>query len=540
MEGKIYCKWLGMLEEIEYFDPLFFNISPVEAEGMDPQHRIFIQEGYKAFEDAGYSPRMLSDQKCGVYLGIMSNEYGMMLYQNQRVVTNATGNSYSIGAARIPYFLNLKGPAIPIDTACSSSLVAGYLGMQALADHEIDMALIGGVTLYLTPQTYIGMCAAGMLSPEGQCKTFDNGANGFVPGEGVGAIVLKRLTDAERDRDHIYGVIIGGGINQDGKTNGITAPSVNSQIELEREIYNKYHIEPESIGYVEMHGTGTKLGDPIELEALSTVYRERTNRKKYCAIGSVKSNIGHTSAASGIASIQKVLLCMEHEKLVPTLNYKTPNEHFNFEESPFYVNTELKDWESGKERPRRAGVSAFGYSGTNAHIVIEEYKEETRKNPAELEKVLIVLSAKREEQLRRYAESIKKRLEKQEGINLADVAYTLQTGREEMEYRLAFWAETRETAISGFGQYLSGVYSAEIKVGEVKNSREGIKILDNEEDIKSLMEEWLRGGRLNKIAEAWVKGLRIDWDRLYEGYKPYRVSLPSYPFAKEKVLDRTE
>ncbi len=315
MEGKIYCKWLGMLEEIEYFDPLFFNISPVEAEGMDPQHRIFIQEGYKAFEDAGYSPRMLSDQKCGVYLGIMSNEYGMMLYQNQRVVTNATGNSYSIGAARIPYFLNLKGPAIPIDTACSSSLVAGYLGMQALADHEIDMALIGGVTLYLTPQTYIGMCAAGMLSPEGQCKTFDNGANGFVPGEGVGAIVLKRLTDAERDRDHIYGVIIGGGINQDGKTNGITAPSVNSQIELEREIYNKYHIEPESIGYVEMHGTGTKLGDPIELEALSTVYRERTNRKKYCAIGSVKSNIGHTSAASGIASIQKVLLCMNMKSL---------------------------------------------------------------------------------------------------------------------------------------------------------------------------------------------------------------------------------
>ena len=315
VNGKIYCKWLGMLDDIETFDPLFFNISPAEAETMDPQHRLFLQEGYKAFEDAGYSPQLLSNRKCGVYLGIMSNEYGIKLIQNRIGLEKTTSNSYSIGAARIPYFLNLKGPAIPIDTACSSSLVAAHLGCQALLNHEIDMALIGGVTLYLVPESYIGMCSAGMLSPEGQCKTFDNGANGFVPGEGAGAIVLKRLTEAENDRDHIYGVILGSGINQDGKTNGITAPSVNSQMELEREIYNKYHIEPESIGYVEMHGTGTKLGDPIELEALSTVYRERTNRKKYCAIGSVKSNIGHTSAASGIASIQKVLLCMNMKSL---------------------------------------------------------------------------------------------------------------------------------------------------------------------------------------------------------------------------------
>src|SRR5262249_14531975 len=205
------------------------------------------------------------------------------------------------------------------------------------------------------------------------CKTFSAHANGFVPGEGVGALVLKRLADAEADHDQIYGVIIASGINQDGATNGITAPSVNSQIELEREIYEKYQIDPASIGYVEMHGTGTKLGDPIELQALATVFQERTRRKQYCAIGSVKTNIGHTIAAAGVAGLQKVLLAMKHKKLVPSLHFEQPNEHFDFEASPFYVNTEVQDWKSEAGGPLRAAVSSFGFSGTNAHLVVEEY-----------------------------------------------------------------------------------------------------------------------------------------------------------------------
>lgn len=296
---------------------------------MDPQHRLFLQEGYKAFEDAGYSPQRLDGMKCGLYLGIMSSEYGALCRERGKAdmssgfgFAHTTGSSYAIAAARLAYYLNLKGPAIPIDTACSSSLVAVHLACQALLNREIDMALAGGVSLYLTPETYVSMCDAGMLSPDGQCKAFDNSANGFVPGEGVGAIVLKRLGDAEADGDSIHGVILGSGVNQDGRTNGITAPSLSSQMELVRDIYEKYGIDPESIGYVEMHGTGTKLGDPIELEAISAVFKERTSRKGYCAIGSVKSNIGHTSGAAGIAGIQKAVLLMRHKKLVPTLHYR--------------------------------------------------------------------------------------------------------------------------------------------------------------------------------------------------------------------------
>jgi len=296
-KGKANSKWLGALDDIECFDPLFFRISPHEAEHMDPQHRLFLQESYKAFEDAGYSPNTLSNKKCGVYLGISTNEYASLVSRKGISSAPVTSNSYAIGAARIAYYLNLKGPAISIDTACSSSLVAIHLATQALLSGEIDMALAGGITLWLTPESYIAMSHSGMFSPGGKCKTFDDSADGIVNGEGVGAVVLKRLKDAQKDNDFIYGVILGSGVNQDGRTNGITAPSVNSQIELERGIYAKYEIDPQTISYIETHGTGTKLGDPIELEALATVFKEKTNKKNFCALGSVKTNIGHTTSA---------------------------------------------------------------------------------------------------------------------------------------------------------------------------------------------------------------------------------------------------
>jgi len=533
--GKYYCKWIGLLDDIEYFDPLFFNISPTEAELMDPQHRIFLQEGYRAFEDAGYSRQSLNGKKCGVYLGIMSNEYGMMMNKNQVGAMSTTGNSFSIAAARIPYFLNLKGPAIAIDTACSASLVANHLACQALLNHEIDMALVGGVSLYLIPESFIGMCAAGMLSPEGQCKTFDNSADGFVPGEGAGALVLKRLKDAERDNDNIYGIIIGSGINQDGMTNGITAPSVNSQIELEREIYAKYDIHPESISYVEMHGTGTKLGDPIELEALSTVHKEKTNRRNYCAIGSVKSNIGHTSAAAGVASVQKVLLCLKHSSLVPTLNFKTPNEEFDFEDSPFYINTELKPWESSQGIPRRACVSSFGFSGTNAHMVIEEYIPKENDFAVNTDHPLIfILSARTEKQLKTYAQSLLTYLETREDINLADMAYTLQVGREAMDYRMAFSANSREAIQNALEAFIKNNSTKGLLTARVKGNKEQVAIFENDEDAKALVKTWIETGKIKKVAELWVKGFDFDWNTLYGNLKPARISLPTYPFARQR------
>ncbi|MEV7775550.1 type I polyketide synthase, partial [Kitasatospora sp. NPDC086791] len=373
--GRTNCKWMGYLEDADRFDPLFFNISPLEADGLDPQQRLFLQEAYRAFEDAGYDPQSLSRQNCGVFLGISGNEYSFLAHRNGAGVSSATSGSNAIAASRIAYFLNLKGTAIAIDTACSSSLVALHLAQQALASGEIDIALVGGVSLYLLPDTFVGMSGAGMLSPTGQCRTFDNGADGFVPGEGVGALVLKRLGDAEADHDHVYGVVAASGTNQDGKTNGITAPSANSQKELVRTVYDRHGIDAASIGYVEMHGTGTKLGDPIELDALAAVYRERGVPVGSCRIGSVKSNIGHTSAAAGVAGVTKALLSMRHGLLVPSLNFETPNEHFDFDNSPFRVTTRLRPFEPrGDHEPRRAAVSSFGFSGTNAHVVLEEYR----------------------------------------------------------------------------------------------------------------------------------------------------------------------
>lgn len=537
-EKKVYCKWMGLLEDVEYFDPLFFNIAPIEAEVMDPQHRLFLQEGYKAFEDAGYTRSLLKRKKCGIYLGIIGNGHGAVLDQNQDSATNITANNYAIAAARISYYFDLCGPAISVDTACSSSLVATHLARQALLNHEIDMALVGGVSLYLTPELYINLCDARMLSPDGQCKAFDNSANGFVPGEGVGALVLKRLKDAENDNDIIYGTIIGSGINQDGRTNGITAPNGISQIELEREVYEKYNIHPESISYVEMHGTGTKLGDPIELEALSTVFKEKTQKKKYCAIGSVKSNIGHTTAAAGVASVHKVLLCMKNKKLVPTINLRKPNEHFNFEDSPFYVNTELRSWQSAQGIPRRASVSSFGISGTNAHIVIEEYNcKSAEKEPILVSKnkpIIFVLSAKTEIQLKVYAECIKNFIEKNNDINMVNMAYTLQIGREPMDFRLAFLAESREDILKAIEGFIGNNPSARVFTAQVKKSKNETVLFESDEDAKVLLKTWIQKKKLHKVAQLWVKGLNIEWNQLYGNKVPDRISMPTYPFSKER------
>ncbi|TMC16868.1 MAG: hypothetical protein E6J34_19405, partial [Chloroflexi bacterium] len=541
--GKMYCKELGALEGIEYFDPLFFRLSPADAESMDPQHRLFLEEGYKAFEDAGYSPGLLSNIKCGIYLGIMSHEYELLLAQQKALTTNILGTNPAIAAARLAYLLNLKGPAIPIDTACSSSLVATHLACQALKSQEIDMALVGGVSLYLTPESYIGMCSAGMLSPDGRCKTCDASANGFVPGEGVGALVLKRLSDAQADHDQIYGVIIGSGINQDGATNGITAPSIKSQIELKREIYEKYEIDPASISYVEMHGTGTQLGDPIELEALATVFEEKTPRKQYCALGSVKSNIGHTSAAAGMASVHKVLLSMQQKKLVPSLHFKQPNPHFDFAASPFYVNTAVRDWQSEAGVPRRAAVSSFGYSGTNAHLVIEEYIADWQDTypPAKSPQSpsLFILSAKSEQQLTSYAQEMKEWIQKHGELNLADVAFTLQMGRAALEHRLAILADSQAVLLKRLDSFIhkqasAGLYTAQAMRSQgTGSSRIDAMLFEKESDGQSLLRIWCQEKKLDKIALAWIKGVHVDWKTLYGEQFPHRVSLPTYPFARE-------
>jgi acyl transferase domain-containing protein/enoyl-CoA hydratase/carnithine racemase/NAD(P)-dependent dehydrogenase (short-subunit alcohol dehydrogenase family)/acyl carrier protein len=535
-KDKTSSKWLGLLADVDCFDPLFFRIAPHDAVHMDPQHRLFLEESYKAFEDAGYSAAQLNNRKCGVYLGISTNEYALRLMQNGIVSAPVTSNSFAIAAARIAYYLNLKGPALSIDTACSSSLVALHLASQALLNGETDLALAGGVNLWLAPESYISMSQAGMLSPTGQCRSFDDAADGIVVGEGVGALVLKRLKDAERDNDFIYGVILGSGINQDGRTNGITAPSVQSQTELIRDVYSRYAIDPESISYVETHGTGTKLGDPIELTALATVFKEKTAKKNYCALASVKSNIGHTAAAAGVASVHKVLLSMQHRALVPSLNVTKENAHFNFGDSPFYISRETKGWDVAPGSLRRAGVSSFGFSGTNAHLVIEEYV------PAAVPAIpsggdaifMIPLSARSEEQLQQKARDLLEHLASSQAIDLAGMAYTLQVGRDAMEERLGFLVSSVEELAEKLSAYLDGGKNlAHVYRGGVEARSENMTIISRDDDIQEAIGRWIARRKLPKLLDLWTKGLELDWQQLYGDATPRRVSLPTYPFARE-------
>lgn len=537
-EGHIYCDRIGMIDGVENFDPMFFEITPTEAEEMDPQHRLFLQEAYKAFEDAGYSKQALNNQKCGVYLGIVDDDYSSL----GEMSLSATGNSNAIGAARIAYFLNLKGPAIAIDTACSSSMVGVHLAVSALSLHEIDMALAGGTSLYLTPESYMSMCQTGMLSPEGKCKTFDNEADGFVPGEGVAALVLKRLSDAQRDHDHIYGCIIASGMNQDGKTNGITAPNLGSQQNLESMLYEKKDINPESISYAEFHGTGTKLGDPIELDALKGAFSEKTDKKNFCAIGSVKSNLGHTSATGGIAGIEKILLCMQHKELVPTINVDVPNKHFDFAQSPFYINQERKLWANKDGKPLRACINSFGFSGTNVHMVLEEYIQKNQmENTVQGKENIFTLSAKNLKQLKVYAKDILAFLDG-DIKNEDDFFYTLQIGREALEARLAIVVSGVNDLKEKLKQYIEQGTEQSFYIFEGKLSHNQIKmkettfLMKQKQGIASKAVDVSERTELDliKIAKQWMDGEIIEWvDVLYGGRTPYRMSLPTYPFEKE-------
>ena len=521
-EGKTYCKWGSFLEGIDEFDSMFFRISGREAKNMDPQQRLFLQHCWKSFEDAGITPEQLNGLKCGVYVGTAKGDY--IEQENPKEATEFWGNNSSILAARISYYLNLVGPAIAIDTACSSSLVALDLACKSLANGEVEVALSGGVTLNTTPKFYKLASKAGMLSEDGQCYTFDHRANGFVPGEGVGVLVLKRLEDAEKAGDPIYGVIKGIATNQDGTTNGITAPSVKSQEQLEKEIYEKYQIHPETISYVEAHGTGTKLGDPIEFQALTSAFRKKTDKTQFCGLGSVKTNIGHALTAAGVAGVQKVLLSMKHQLLPASINYEKANPLLNIEDSPFYINNKSTTWTTVNNQPRRATVSSFGFSGTNAHLVIEEYNKKKTTYQSK-EPALIILSAKNKDRLNNQVTNLKKYLNANQAINFYDMVYTLQVGRAAMEERLAIIANNLEDLISKLQHIEEGKYQG-IFIG---NSKQKTNL--NRPDSRVVV----KTDNLTEIAQEWVTGKSIDWELLYdEENKPNKINLPTYPFAKEK------
>ena len=544
-EGKTNSKWMGALENADKFDPLFFNISPVQAEWMDPQQRIFLESAWSCIENAGINPETLSSSRCGVFVGCATGDYGQSLQGHALDSKHLMGVSCSILSARISYLLNLKGPCLSIDTACSSSLVAIIEACSSLVNETSDLALAGGVCVLPGPTMHIMTSQSGMLSKDGRCFTFDARANGFVPGEGVGVLLLKRLKDALQNQDPICAVIRGWGINQDGKTNGITAPSTNSQIMLEKEVYERFRIDPETISMVEAHGTGTNLGDPIEVEALIESFRSQTDKIQFCALGSIKSNIGHLLTAAGVAGVIKVLLSLEHRKLVPCANFQTLNPHISLENSPFYVNTELQDWKSPPSGPRRACVSSFGFSGTNAHLVVEEaptpylssglMPSSVSKNP-----ILVPISAKNKEQLRVYVEQLclflrKAAQEQEKTLRIEDIAYTLQLGRCAMEERIVFMVTDLSGLLEKLQSFLDNQESiTDCYQGSIKRKERQLATLLADEDMAQSIALWVEKKKYSKLMKLWVTGLTFDWNQLYEEVKPKRIRLPTYPFVKER------
>lgn len=532
--------WGGFLDDVDKFDPLFFNISPHEARLMDPQQRLFLETAWTAFEDAGYSAERLGGLRCGVFAGAMNNDYYELISKDPDVAGQAqtmTGNAGSILAARVAYILNLKGPVAQLDTACSSSLVATHLACRALLDGEADMMLAGGVTLYLAESSYAKMLDARMLSPSGRCKTFDRDADGFVPGEAVGAVVLKRLDDAVADGDRIYGVIKGTATNQDGRTNGITAPSAQSQTALEVDLYRRYGIHPETITYVEAHGTGTKLGDPIEVKALTDAFRTFTSKTQFCGIGSVKTNVGHTAAAAGVVSLIKVLLALQHREVPPSLNFTHANTLLELESSPFRVVTELSDWVAAA--PRRAAVSSFGFSGTNAHLVVEEYQPPPAAPEVESRQHVVLLSATDEERLRVYVRALAEHLARAPGtISLADLAYTLQVGRTPLAARLSLVVSSvseLQAALENFQRGAVDTSTIHVSLGAGSPSSELAWLLDGS-DGSRVLDLLIQAGDVAKLAKLWTLGAPIDWTLLGSGARGRAriVSLPTYPFARER------
>ncbi|MDP4181451.1 MAG: SDR family NAD(P)-dependent oxidoreductase [Bacillota bacterium] len=656
-KGFSKSKWGGFIDDEDKFDPMFFNITPREAAFMDPQERLFLETVWHTVEDAVYTRKLLSRYTVGVFVGVMYGQYQLFgAEESQKGNKIALGASFASIANRISYYFNFHGPSVAMDTMCSSSLTALHMACESIYRGECEVAVAGGVNLSIHPNKYILLSQGNFLSSDGRCRSFGEGGDGYVPGEGAGAVLLKPLKKAVQDGDRIYAVVKGSGINHGGKTNGYTVPNPNEQESLITRVLKNNGVHPRTLSFIEAHGTGTALGDPIEIMSLSKAFAECEGEKQFCSIGSVKSNIGHLEAAAGIAGITKIILQMKHKMLVPSIHSDYLNPNISFDDSPFYVQQELEEWKQpvlkldGGERtyPRRAGISSFGAGGSNAHIILEEYE-----NPSESQHgneqipQLVVLSAKNEERLKAYAKDIcnfmednvlpngedlksvsglhnevqkdillavsdimnireedlnaedkleeygfdilktvelsdkinglydiglnaevfyeynsikaftkyivkeykdtlirhyrgKGKLEPVKGtvadsFSLMDMAYTLQVGREAMEERLAVIVQDFNGLHDKLTEFCKGGKPVEdLFRGTTRSKSTSPALLIEGEEGEEFIKKLIQTRKLSKLAESWVSGIEIDWKSAYEGYMPRRISLPVYPFVKER------
>lgn len=444
MPGKMNTRWGGFLKRVDQFDPGFFRISPREAAHMDPQQRLLLEVAWEALENAGQAPDRLASSQAGVFIGISSDDYARLQFNDLSSIDAyaGTGNAHSIAANRLSYLLDLRGPSVAIDTACSSSLVAIHLACSSLRNGECDLALAGGVNLILSPELTITFSQARMMSSDGRCKTFDEDANGYVRSEGCGIVILKSYSAALRDGDAILALIRGSAINQDGRSNGITAPNGLAQEAVIRQALRNAQVAPEEISYVETHGSSTPLGDPIEVASLKSVLMQKRFQKQPCVLSSVKTNIGHLEAAAGIAGLIKAVLCLQHGEIPPHLHLKKLNSHISLDGTTFLIPAERYTWPS-KHSPRRAGVSAFGFGGTNAHVVLEEAPASSLvQSQAERPLHVLALSAQSEQALLALAHRYEAFLAHHPEVSVADICFTANAGRSHFAHRFAATASS--------------------------------------------------------------------------------------------------
>jgi acyl transferase domain-containing protein/NADPH:quinone reductase-like Zn-dependent oxidoreductase/acyl carrier protein len=483
--GKIYTRYGGYLESIDGFDPEFFGISPREAVWMDPQQRLMLEIAWEGLERAGYSPAALRGSRTGVFVGVAANEYSQLLNANSVETIEAhfiTGNALNVIAGRVAFALGLEGPAMAVDTACSASLVAVHQACQALHSGDCDMALAGGVNVLVSPASIVATSRARMLAADGRCKTFDAAANGYARSEGCGILVLKRLSDAERDGDRICAVIRGSAVNQDGASSGLTVPNGGAQQRLISATLARAGVEGRDVDYLEAHGTGTSLGDPIEVQAAAAVYGVGRDSNHPLLIGSVKTNIGHLESAAGIAGLIKVVLCLQHEVLPQNLHFENPSPHIPWDSLPVRVVDKAIPWPASG-RPRRAGTSSFGFSGTNAHVLIEEAPSKSAvANEVSAGDVLpdvtaapepaagdepvgvLPLSARSPEALVALAQRYGTWLEAHPEVDVTDVCFTAGVGRSHFEHRAALVVDS----VQGARELLAGLAENRLGPGAVR------------------------------------------------------------------------
>ena len=566
----------GFIPHLKEFDASFFRIAPREAASIDPQQRLLLEVSWEALENAAIPADSIQGSKTGVFIGIAAVDYWHQLLSQTPESIDAyltTGNTHSLASGRIAHFFNFTGSSISLDTACSSSLVAVHLAIKSLRDRECNLALAGGVNRLISPKVSLNFTQAKMLSPDGRCKTFDDSANGFVRSEGCGIVVLKRLKDAIADQDRIRGILLGSATNQDGRTSSITTPNSLSQQAVIKEALLNSKIEASQVSFIETHGTGTSIGDAIELEALSQVFKHN----QALALGAVKTNLGHLESAAGIASLIKTVLALENKLIPANLNLNQPNTQIDWQQLPFKLPDKAIAWQGNS--PRIAGVSSFGFSGTNAHLIIKEANNfnqvnQQSKQPKDL--YLFTISARNQKVLAKLATDYLDYFALHPELKSEDICFTSNVGRSHFNYRLGIYAASTADLQTKLNQYVASEKSSGFWQGKA-NLNQDIKLAliinpENQElaelilavidsplvnvdiadfiwhignqasiptnsqaniiytDINPELTNWqilIRG-----LAQLYSLGVKINWSELWHETNAQKITLPTYPFQR--------